>query len=77
MHRGDRRSHRCARGEAVIDQNSGAPVEVERRPAIAVHPIARVDLGMKTGRGLREWPPELAEETRARLFDHLVRATSE
>ncbi len=37
--------------------------------------VERGDLGMKAGRGLRDWTPTTAEETRNRLFDHLVTAT--
>jgi 3-hydroxybutyryl-CoA dehydrogenase len=31
-------------------------------------------LGMKTGKGLRTWPTERADEVRERLFEHLRRA---
>jgi 3-hydroxybutyryl-CoA dehydrogenase len=34
-------------------------------------------LGMKAGRGFREWTDEGAERVRERLFDHLVAATAE
>lgn len=33
------------------------------------------DLGMRTGRGFREWSEEETREARDRLFDHLVEAT--
>jgi 3-hydroxybutyryl-CoA dehydrogenase len=39
--------------------------------------VQRGDLGMKTGRGFRAWSEREAESVRERLFDHLVRATTE
>ena len=37
--------------------------------------VEQGDLGMKTGRGLRDWTPEDAKATADRLFDHLLSAT--
>jgi len=37
--------------------------------------VERGELGMKTGRGLREWTDREADEVRSRLFEHLVVAT--
>jgi len=38
--------------------------------------VEQGDLGMKTGRGLREWTDDEAQAVRERLFDHLVAVTS-
>jgi 3-hydroxybutyryl-CoA dehydrogenase len=37
--------------------------------------VERGELGMKTGRGFRDWTPEEAQALRERLLDHLVEAT--
>ena len=34
--------------------------------------VARGELGMKTGRGLRDWAPDEAQAVRDRLLDHLM-----
>jgi len=34
------------------------------------------DLGMKSGRGFREWSDEESRSTRERLFDHLLAVTA-
>jgi len=36
--------------------------------------VSAGDLGMKTGRGFREWTPDEAAATRQRLTDHLIAA---
>jgi 3-hydroxybutyryl-CoA dehydrogenase len=37
--------------------------------------VARGELGMKTGRGLRDWTADEAQAVRDRLLDHLVKTT--
>ena len=37
--------------------------------------VERGDLGMKTGRGFRDWTPDSANATGDRLFDHLLAVT--
>jgi 3-hydroxybutyryl-CoA dehydrogenase len=37
--------------------------------------VARGDLGMKAGRGFRQWTDEQADRVRNQLFDHLVSVT--
>ena len=37
--------------------------------------VAKGDLGMKTGKGFRTWPPAQAEEVRERLRGFLIEAT--
>ena len=43
-------------------------------PILREH-VSRGELGMKTGRGFREWSEDEAQAVRDRLFDHLVQAT--
>jgi 3-hydroxybutyryl-CoA dehydrogenase len=48
--------------------------DLDRTPGPAAHLrelVARGDLGMKTGRGFREWQPGAADEARQRLTRHL------
>lgn len=50
---------------------------IDRTPGplqILVDKVGAGDLGMKTGRGFREWTPEEAAATRQRLSDHLIAA---
>ena len=52
--------------------------QIDARPAPS--PLLRElvesgDLGMKTGRGFRDWAPDSARATGDRLFDHLLAAT--
>lgn len=51
---------------------------LDRSPApapILREKVERGELGMKTGRGFREWTPEAARQTRERLLRHLVSVT--
>ncbi len=48
--------------------------DLDRTPGPSAHLrelVARGDLGMKTGRGFREWQPGAADEARQRLTRHL------
>ena len=50
-----------------IDRTPGAAADPHRQGGAG-------DLGMKTGRGFREWTPEQAAAARQRLTDHLIAA---
>ena len=41
-------------------------------PALLANKVARGELGMKTGRGFRDWTEESAEQLRQAMRDHLV-----
>jgi 3-hydroxybutyryl-CoA dehydrogenase len=47
----------------------------EPNPMLSDH-IAKNELGMKTGRGLREWPPGTADAVRDKLRTHLLQSVS-
>jgi 3-hydroxybutyryl-CoA dehydrogenase len=51
-------------------------LDARREPAPLLRSLVEGgNLGIKTGRGFREWTESEAEEVRARLVDHLVGAT--
>jgi len=52
---------------------------IDRTPGpqqILIDKVKAGDLGMKTGRGFREWTPDEADAARRRLTDHLIAALS-
>jgi 3-hydroxybutyryl-CoA dehydrogenase len=52
--------------------------DLDRTPgpaAVLREHVARGELGMKTGRGLRDWTEDEAQAVRDRLLDHLVKET--
>jgi 3-hydroxybutyryl-CoA dehydrogenase len=57
--------------EYVLPHLDGSPAPAE---VLREH-VQRGDLGMKTGRGFREWPADEAQAVRERLLAHLVQVT--
>ena len=63
-------------GDELVLVASNRRTEAAPLPAAVLREhVARGELGMKTGRGLREWPADEAQAVRDRLVDHLVRTT--